>query len=128
MHRADAVEVADLLQTPPSQPIKPNDAQAFALLRALDNLRWAGDLDGKRELLRLRDCLVSKYGVTVSYELQLKVDDEVVRWTSYSGTFEVGDRLRTTSGLGWRVTHRVSRGPETDLLICELDPKEPNEG
>ena len=121
----DAETAADLLQTPSAQPVEFDDRQAYAVVRALDNLRDGNRLDGRSELLRIREALRGRLQLpTVSYELGLPGAGDLVGWISYSGPREAGDRLLTHDGSQWRVVSVEKREGQVDLLECEpwIDP------
>ena len=114
----DANKAAQLLQTPSAQPVKFDDRQKYAVLRALDNLRSGNRIDERSELLRIRDALCGALQLPfANYELQLPNSTNLT-WTSYSGPREIGDRLCTHDG-DWRVATVEKRQGHDDLLVCD---------
>lgn len=86
--------------------------QFWALLRALDHVRNAGQLS--REAQRVRDALAAT-GIT--YRLEDPTGTQGV-FFSYSGPYEEGDRLVAMSKAAFRVDRTDSPESEPTLLIC----------
>jgi hypothetical protein len=114
----DVAGAARKLETPGSEPVQFERAEAWATLRALDNLRNATP-DFPQSLLSLRDALfVEMRFQPIAHDLRLVGDTiEESSLTTYSGRFEAGDRVLTPSG-AWRVREvkRLKGGRER--LTC----------
>jgi hypothetical protein len=128
----DANAAAERLERPThADPHEFPEVEALALLRALENLRWSGRLHGREQMIQLKDTLVGTLNPRpIGYELRL-LDNwaKTQGWASYSGPFDVGDRLSTTEA-DWRVTDVEQREHGDDLLTCqpfaeEWPPHEP---
>jgi hypothetical protein len=115
----DAVGAAQKIKAAGDDPVDFSPAEEFAVLRALDNLRNGGRLDGAQALPRLRDALITHLATpTVEYDLLLIRDlTWEARFVSYSGRFDVGDRLLTTDGT-WTVRELEQRRGRPDVLTC----------
>src|SRR6266536_3212368 len=88
----DAATIADALSKPRRTPIEIDETpHQHAAIRALDNLRWAHELAGHTNLLRLRDALTWR---GIVYEVRVTGIGERLDFISWSGPFEPGDRLR----------------------------------
>ena len=122
----DAKAAADLLQKPGE--VKFDDRQAYAVVRALDNLRDGNRLDGRHELRTVGEALRRRLQlplVSVSYELDLPGEPGLTPWESYSGRRESGELLLTGNGSQWRIVAVEKRPGDVDLLKCEpwIDPE-----
>jgi hypothetical protein len=116
----DAEGAARMSRVAVRQTIEFDDAQALAVLRAVDNLRAGGRLRGALALPRLRRALISHLAApVVEYELTLTRDrvTSEASFVSYSGHYAVGDRLLTPEGT-WTVDGIESREDTNDRLIC----------
>jgi hypothetical protein len=114
----DPIAAAEKLEAPGSEPARFSRAEAWASLRALDNLRNALT-DLPEPLPSLRDALFRDMRFQpITHDLRLVGSTtEELSLTTYSGRFEVGDRFLTRSG-AWRVgeVKRLKGGRER--LTC----------
>ena len=106
--------IKELERTDVDQHDLPSTAR-WAVARALDHLRNAGNLTNRDGLQRIRDALVPNF-MSRTYEIQI-VDDWVENegLFSYSGPYELGDRLVTRSG-EWTVARIEPLGPDRARL------------
>jgi hypothetical protein len=117
----DAMGAANKIRDAGVEPVEFNASEAFAVLRALDNLHNGGRLEGARVLPQLREALIAQLGApAVAYELVLLREwRSESRFISHSGSFDVGDRLLTAEG-AWTVREGEHRAGKPDLLTCTV--------
>jgi hypothetical protein len=116
----DAEGAARKSRAAAQQAVEFDAAQALAVLRAVDNLRAGGRLRGALALPRLREALIAQLAApVVEYELTLTRDrlTSEASFVSYSGRYDVGDRLLTPEGT-WTVREIESREGRAERLIC----------
>jgi hypothetical protein len=114
----DVVGAARKLEVAETEPIQFERPEAWAALRALDNLRNAAP-DFPKPLQSLRDALfVEMRFQPITHEVRLIGDKiEESSLTTYSGRFEAGDRFLTRNG-AWRVLEAKRLKGGRERLTC----------